>query len=197
MSHSQHSTVHPRVYTQTHTVSQRGTRRTKGVSYLSHSAISWHILWSSASLGCEVTCVTPLTVTPSRNIAPWEETNEGKQKDELGLNWNTYTQKENILNSTDAFQTAASLLYESLCADITSRNTINPSFLLSSPLVSSSLLPPLFSLFTPMIPFTQTSTNIYVWYLWHSFTSSPILTYFSFDMTFSLSFLPNEPCYLV
>lgn len=81
MSHSQHSTVHPHTVC-VHTQYSTGLwRRLQGASYLSHSAISWHRLWISPSLGCAVTCVTPFTVMPSRNTAPWEE-NRGA---ELGL----------------------------------------------------------------------------------------------------------------
>lgn len=80
----QYSTVHPHTCIQTHTVSQRAARRVKrGSSYLSHSAISWHFLWISPSLGCVVTCVTPFTEMPSRNTAPWES----KQKENRRLNW--------------------------------------------------------------------------------------------------------------
>lgn len=58
-------------------------RRLKGGSYLSHSAISWHFRWISPSLGCVVTCVTPFTVMPSRNTAPYERR---RNREGIGLN---------------------------------------------------------------------------------------------------------------
>lgn len=87
------------------------THREKGeVSYLSHSAMSWHCLWISPSLGCAVICVMPLTVMPSRNTAPWKGMRGRKQRATDQTITHTLYHKHTHTHTLKTFQTAAPAL---------------------------------------------------------------------------------------
>lgn len=158
--------------THTHTVSQRAVRKLKVGSYLSHSAISWHFLWISPSLGCVVTCVTPFTVMPSRNIAPWEEKGkEGKQKAEVGLDFKRHPptqEKQNIFLKMVILSTQLLFCFVNQCAKTTARNIRNPLFLWISQLLKPFCSPIIFwiRLVNPVsVPFSSPSKYLYPKYL--------------------------------